>query len=311
MSLPKAIRPHDSLARFAWLSIGAAIATMLLKALAYFATGSVGLLSDAMESFVNLVGGVMALGMLRIAARPADDNHPYGHNKAEYFSSGLEGSLILAAAGAIAWQSGVRLLDPQPLAQIGVGFVLSMGASVLNLVTALILRQAAKAHRSIVLEASAHHLMTDVWTSIGVLGGVGAVAATGWLRVDPLVALLVAGNITWVGFRVVRKSVIGLMDTTLPTRDLDKVRQALDAYVTEDVEYHALWTRRSGTRSFVSLHVLVPGHWTVQRGHELCEHIEADVRAVLDNVTVFTHLEPLNDPASFEDLHLDRRALGE
>jgi len=295
-----------NLKRFAWLSIAAAIATIALKTVAYLLTGSVGLLSDAVESLVNLVGAVMALSMLTVAARPEDDDHAYGHSKAEYFSSGVEGTLILIAALSIGAAAAQRLLAPQPIEQVGAGLAVSVAASVINLAVALVLLRAGKQHHSITLEANAQHLMTDVWTSAGVIVGVGAVVATGWLRLDPIVAMLVAANIVWTGSRIVRKSILGLMDTALPADELTAVRAALDGHLKEGVQYHALRTRQSGARRFVSLHVLVPGEWTVHRGHELLEDIEAKIRAAVPNVTVFTHLESLDDPASWDDVYLDR-----
>lgn len=295
------------LTRFAWLSIAAALVTIVLKASAWFVTGSVGLLSDALESFVNLAGALMALAMLTIAARPADEKHAYGHSKAEYFSSGVEGTLILVAAASIAAAAVRRFLAPQPLERIGLGLAVSVVASLVNLAVALVLLRAGKRHQSITLDANARHLFTDVWTSAGVLAGVGAVALTGWQRLDPLVALLVAANIVWSGFRIVRQSVLGLMDTAIPAGELAAVHKVLEPYLQEGVQYHALRTRQSGARRFVSLHVLVPGVWTVDRGHRLLERIEADIRGALSNVTVFTHLESLDDPASWNDISLDRR----
>ena len=300
------ITNRSSLTRFAWLSIAAAILTMALKAIAYWLTGSVGLLSDALESFVNLVGALMALAMLTIAARPADEDHAYGHSKAEYFSSGVEGTLILIAAVSIGVAAIQRLITPKPLEQIGLGLGVSIAASLVNLFVALILLRASRHHHSITLEANAHHLITDVWTSAGVLVGVGAVALTGWERLDPIVAFLVAGNIVWAGVRIVRKSVLGLMDTALPVEEQNTLRRVLEPYIQSGAQYHALRTRQSGARQFVSLHVLVPGLWTVQRGHGLLERIEADIRHALPSVTVFTHLESRSDPASWEDTSLDR-----
>ncbi len=297
---------RSSLTRFAWLSVAAALATIILKTAAYWLTGSVGLLSDALESGVNLVGALMALAMLTIAARPADESHAYGHSKAEYFSSGVEGTLILVAAGSIAFAAIKRLIDPQPLEQVGLGLAVSMVASLINFGVALILLRAAKQHESITLEANARHLMTDVWTSVGVLVGVGLVALTGWMRLDPIVALIVAANIVWSGFHILRKSVKGLMDSALPEEELAAIQQVLEPYQQNGIEFHALRTRQSGARRFVSMHVLVPSDWSVQRGHELAEKIEAEIRANLNNVTVFTHLEPLDDPVSWEDVSLDR-----
>ena len=299
-----------NLTRYAWLSIAAALATIGLKSVAYLVTGSVGFLSDAVESLVNLVGAVMALSMLTVASRPADEDHSYGHSKAEYFSSGVEGTLILVAALSIGIAAGRRLVAPQALDQVGIGLAVSVCASLVNLAVALLLRRAGRQYHSITLEANAQHLFTDVWTSAGVIVGVTAVAATGWLRLDPIVALLVAANILWTGTNIVRRSVLGLMDTALPPQELAAVKAALDRHLSDGVEYHALRTRQSGARRFVSFHVLVPGQWTVHRGHELLEDIEARIRAAVPNVTVFTHLESLDDPASWADQHLDRTEPG-
>lgn len=299
---------HDRvfLTRFAWLSITAAVVTIALKVTAYFLTGSVGLLSDALESIVNLVGALMALAMLTLAARPADEEHAYGHTKAEYFSSGVEGALILLAAVSIAATAIPRLVDPQPLEQVGLGLGVSVAASLVNLFVAQVLLRAGKRYQSITLEADARHLMTDVWTSVGVLAGVGLVALTGWERLDPIVAIIVAANIVWTGVGILRKSGLGLMDTALADEDLARLKTALEPHVESGILVHALRTRQSGARQFVSFHVLVPGRWTVRRGHQLLETIEADVRRALPSATVFTHLEPLDDPASFDDTGLDR-----
>jgi cation diffusion facilitator family transporter len=294
------------LTRFAWLSIGAAVITIALKTAAYLLTGSVGLLSDALESVVNLVGAMMALAMLTIAARPADEDHTYGHSKAEYFSSGVEGTLILIAAVSIIIAAIPRFITPKPIEQVGLGLGVSVAASLVNLVVAIILRQAGKRYHSITLEADAQHLMTDVWTSVGVLAGVGLVALTGWERLDPIVAFIVAANIVWSGARIVRMSALGLMDTALPIKEQARLKSILEKYTQKGVEYHALRSRQSGSRQFVSFHVLVPGRWSVQRGHKLLESIEADIRHAMPSVTVFTHLESLNDPASWEDTDLDR-----
>jgi len=294
------------LTRFAWLSIGAAVITIALKTAAYLLTGSVGLLSDALESIVNLVGAMMALAMLTIAARPADEDHTYGHSKAEYFSSGVEGTLILIAAISIVITAIPRLITPKPLEQVGVGLAVSVAASLINLIVAIILSKAGKRYNSITLTADAQHLMTDVWTSVGVLAGVGLVTLTGWERLDPIVAFIVAVNIVWSGVRIVRMSALGLMDTALPIKEQNLLKSILEKYTQKGVEYHALRSRQSGSRQFVSFHVLVPGKWSVQRGHQLLENIEADIRQAIPRVTVFTHLESLNDPASWEDTDLDR-----
>ena len=292
--------------RFAWLSIAAAVLTLALKTAAYLITGSVGLLSDAVESVVNLIAGFMALAMLKVAALPADEDHAYGHGKAEYFSSGLEGGLILVAAVSIGVAAVHRLVSPRPLAALGVGIAVSVVAAFVNLAVAFLLLRAGRRYNSITLEANAHHLLTDVWTSGGVLVGVGVVAITGWQRLDPIVALLVAANIVWTGVRIVRRSILGLMDTALSAEDTAAVRKVLQSYMTDGVQFHALRTRQAGARKFVSTHVLVPGHWTVQRGHELLERIEADIRSTLPDAAVFTHLESLDDPASWEDQTLER-----
>ena len=297
---------HTSLTRYAWLSIAAALLTITLKAAAYFITGSVGLLSDALESVVNLVAAMMALAMLTIAARPPDAEHAYGHDKAEYFSSGVEGALILVAAVSIIAAALPRLIAPQPIEQVGLGLAISVVASLVNLGVALVLRRAGRRHSSITLEADATHLMTDVWTSAGVLVAIGAVALSGWERLDPIVALAVAANIIWSGFGLMRRSVLGLMDTALPREQQEAVLAIQQRYAQEGIKFHALRSRQSGARGFVSMHVLVPGAWTVQRGHELLERIEADIRQAVPNVTVFTHLEPLDDPASWQDAQLDR-----
>ena len=297
-----------SLTRFAWLSIAAAVGTMGLKSLAYHLTGSVGLLSDALESLVNLAGALMALAMLVAAARPPDEDHAYGHSKAEYFSSVLEGTLILIAAASIGVAAVDRLIDPRPLEKIGAGLAVSVVASAINFGVAVVLLRAGKRERSIALTANAHHLLTDVWTSAGVVVGVAAVAMTGWQSLDPVVALLVAANIVWSGYRLVRESVDGLMDKALPAKEYAALRVVLDAHVETGIQYHALRTRESGARRFVSLHVLVPGDWTVHRGHTLLERIESDIRGIVPNVTVLTHLESLDDPASWDDQTLDRVA---
>ena len=301
-------RPMEqvSLTKFAWLSIAAAVATIVLKATAYYVTDSVGLLSDAMESAVNLAAALMALSMLVVAARPPDEMHAYGYSKAEYFSSGAEGALIVLAAVSIVWTAVPRLITPRPLEQVGVGLALSVFAAALNFVAARLLLDAGKKYRSIVLEADAHHLMTDVWTSAGIVAGVGIVALTGWTRLDPLIALVVAANILRIGLQLLQRSVLGLLDTTLPRADQEAIKQVLSRYEQNGIHFHALRTRHAGRRSFISCHVLVPGEWTVQRGHDLLEKIEREIRVAVPGATVFTHLEPIGDPAAWEDLSLDR-----
>jgi len=284
---------HPSLTRFAWLSISAAVVTMGLKLVAYRLTGSVGLLSDAIESLVNLVGGIMALAMLTVAARPADEDHPYGHSKAEYFSSGVEGSLILLAAVSIGYAAVGRLLAPKSLEQVGLGLAVSVLASLVNLVVALLLLRVGRRRNSITLEANAQHLLTDVWTSVGVVGGVAAVALTGWQRLDPIVALGVAANIIWTGVGIVRRSTAGLMDSALSAEDRAAVERVLQTHQKSGAQFHKLQTRQAGASKFVSVHVLVPGGWTVDRGHALAGHMASDVRQALPEASVTTHLEPL------------------
>jgi cation diffusion facilitator family transporter len=297
---------RPSLTRYAWLSIAAAIATILLKGAAWKMTGSVGLLSDAIESFVNLAGAMMALWMLTLAALPADDDHAYGHGKAEYFSSAFEGFLILLAAASIAYTAIERMINPQPLEAVWIGLIVSVVASIINFATARILMKVGRKHNSITLEADAHHLMTDVWTSVGVIAGVALVALTGWLWLDPAIALLVAANIVWTGYQLMSRSAAGLMDSSLPADKIEMIKSLLAGYRQQGLEFHALRTRQAGGRAFMTLHVLVPGHWTVQHGHDWAERIEQDIHKALPFTHVTTHLEPLEDPASMKDQELDR-----
>ncbi|MGE5333542.1 MAG: cation diffusion facilitator family transporter [Nitrososphaerota archaeon] len=289
------------------LSIGAAVLTMGMKFVAFALTGSVGLLSDALESLVNLVAALIAFWALTLAARPADEEHSYGHSKAEYFASGIEGALIVLAAVGIILAAAPRLLHPQPLEQLGIGLLVAIGGAVINGGVALVLRQAGTRLRSVSLQADARHLMTDVWTTVGVLVGVALVGITGWLALDPIIALIVAANIVWTGVKLVRESGLGLMDTALPPADQQAIANVLAANRAKGIEFHALRTRRSGTRRFVSMHVLVPGDWTVKRGHDLCEEIEMALHAALPETTVFTHLEPREDPLAWQDTELDRQ----
>jgi len=297
---------RSSLTRFAWLSIGAAVLTIALKSTAYLLTGSVGLLSDALESGINLIAAVIALGALTIAARPPDDEHNFGHDKAEYFSSGVEGILIVFAAVGIAYTSIQRLLNPQPLEQVGIGLAVSVIASLVNFGVARVLLAASKQHNSITLEADSHHLMTDVWTSVGVVAAVGIVAITGWLWMDSVIGILVALNITWSGAKIMRRSAMGLMDTGLPDKDLQRLQAILDSYKANGIDWHALRTRQSGSRYFVAVHILVPGDWTVKTGHDLLEKLDRDVRREFPQIILTTHMEPLNDPAALRDIALDR-----
>lgn len=298
---------RSSLKRFAWLSIGAAIATITLKTAAYFLTGSVGLLSDAIESLVNLAGAIMALFMLTIASRPADESHVYGHSKAEYFASLVEGLLILTAAAGIISTAVNRLLNPLALEGLGAGLVVSALASLINFSVARVLLREGRQRSSITLEADAHHLMTDVWTSAGVIGGVAVAGFTGWTLLDPVLAILVALNILWTSFGLIRRSVMGLMDAALPANEQVLIEEVMARYRARGVSFHALRTRQAAARRFISVHVLVPGDWTVHDAHHIAEDFESDIRAALGGVvTVFTHLEPVEDELSMEDIFLDR-----
>lgn len=294
------------LTRLIALSIAAAVLTIALKLTAWALTGSVGLLSDAAESVVNLVAALVAFVVVQWSTRPPDEEHAYGHEKADYLSAGIEGALILVAAATIGWAAIDRLLHPSEIESVGVGLAVSVVASLINLAVGRVLITSGRRLDSIVLEADGRHLMTDVWTSAGVVVAVAAVAITGWETLDPLIALVVAANIVYTGVRLVRRSTDGLLDRALTDRELETVTSVLDRFASEEVRFHALRSRRSGSRAFVSMHVLVPGEWSVQRGHDLVERVELDLRAALGNATIFTHLEPLEDPTSFADTGLDR-----
>lgn len=296
---------RPSLTRYAWLSIGAALGTMALKTVAFLLTGSVGLLSDAIESSVNLVAAIVALVALGIAARPADASHHWGHGKAEYFSAGAEGLMIFAAAAAVIATAIPRLLHPKPLESVGVGLAVSAVAGIVNLLVARKLLRAGKAHRSVTLAADGKHLMTDVWTSAGVIVGVALVAVTGWQRLDALVAMVVGLNILVAGYVLVRNSTAGLMDAALPTADLAVVETVLARHRSEGrVDFHAVRTRAAGQHRFVLFHLLVPGTWTVHEGHELAERIEAEICEALPGASVTAHIEPIEDAASYADIAL-------
>jgi cation diffusion facilitator family transporter len=288
------------------LSIGAALLTIVLKSGAYFVTGSVGLLSDALESGINLIAAVAAFWALSLAAKPADDEHPFGHNKAEYFSSGLESVLILIAAIGIAIAAWERLASPHPLAKIDLGLFLAAIATAINGVVAWILLRAGKRLRSITLRADAHHLLTDVWTSVGVVLAIFCVKLTGWLILDPIIALVVAANIVFTGFRLLRETASGLLDSALPPEERRQIADLLSSYEAQGIRFHALRTRVAGFRRFVTLHVLVPGDWTVRQGHDLCHELEGVIIQALPGTDVVTHLEPLEDPKSWTDIELDR-----
>lgn len=297
----RASSSRSRLERFAWLSIAAALATIALKTGAWWVTGSVGLLADAAESIVNLVAAVAALVALRVAVRSADDNHHFGHSKAEYFSAAIEGGMIFVAASFIIWQSIGRLLDPQPVEQAGVGLAISVIASVINGAVAWVLLRAGRRHRSITLRADGQHLLTDVWTSVGVVVGVLLVVVTGIDRLDPVVALLVGANIIWTGWKLVSESGRGLMDEALDPETNARIADALSRHRTDEVDIHGLRTRGAGHLSFAEIHVLVPGAWSVRRAHDTVEEIEHALAEEFDDLTVTIHIEPREDPRAYDD----------
>ena len=299
--------PGRLVLRYAWFSIGAALLTIGLKFVAYLVTDSVGMLSDALESLVNLAAALVALYALSVAARPPDEEHAYGHTKAEYFAVGIEGGLVLVAAYSIAHAAFGRLLAPQPIGQPGLGLAISAGAAAINGAVALLLRRASVQLRSVTLAANAQHLLTDVWTSLGVIVGVALVALSGIGWLDPLIALLVALQIVRTGVGLVRGAALGLMDTAVTAAEREQIAGILQRYTDEQpVAFHALRTRQSGARAFVSLHVLVPDDWSVRAAHTLAEQLEHDLRQAVPGAIIFTHLEPRDDPRSFADEALHR-----
>lgn len=295
----------STLKKFAWLSVAASVVTIILKAGAWWLTGSVGLLSDAAESLVNLVAAIVALIAITIAERPADDDHQFGHSKAEYFSAGVEGAMIFIAAGSIIVLAVERLLNPQELEQLGVGLLVSVVASILNGIVGTMLIRAGRKHRSVTLTADGKHLLTDVITSVGVVVGVGLVWLTGWSALDPIVAIGVGINILFVGGGLVRKSAMGLMDATLSDEDNAAIEAVLDSYRRSgEVDFHELRTRESGVRRFVEFHVLVPGSWSVERAHDLVENVESEIRDKLPDSHIASHIEPIEDDRAYNDVHL-------
>ena len=293
---------HSSqLTKYAWLSIAAAIITISLKTVACLLTGSVGILSDALESGVNLVAAVIALAALRVSARPADDQHHFGHGKVEYLSAGAEGVMIFIAAALIMFESVSRLIHPEELDKVGIGLAITLVATAINLGVGLLLIRVGRHQRSLILEADGKHLMTDVWTAVGVVIGVALVALTGWLRLDPIVAIAVAINILYTGGRLIQRAGRGLLDAALPASEQQLVHDALKPFVSDDVHFHAITCRESGRDRFVSMHVLVPGTWSVQQSHDLIEEVEAAVITALPHALVDTHVEPREDPRSYQD----------
>lgn len=275
------------------LSLAAAVATIVLKSSAALLTGSVGFLSDALESVVNLVAAVVALVALKVAARPPDASHHFGHGKAEYFSALVEGAMIFVAAAGIIWSSVDRLINPRALEQPGIGLALSTFAALINLAVGLALLRVGRRHRSITLVADGKHLMTDVWTSAGVIVGIGLVALTGWNRLDPIVALVVGANILWTGYRLLRSSISGLLSAALPQDDQDSINAVLARYRAEyPVDFEPLRTVEAGRQRQVFVVLTVPGDWTVQAAHDLTVSIEADIDAALPHTETFIHVEP-------------------
>lgn len=280
--------------------------TIALKTGAYLLTDSVGLLSDAIEGFINLTAASVVLVTLKVVERPPDESHEYGHDKAEYFSSGIEGTLILVASAGILWTGAMRFMNPQPLEQVGIGLAVAVFASLINLVVGQIVLRAGERYDSITLEADGQHLMTDVWTSVAVVAGVAAAALTGIERLDPLIAMAIGLKIGWEGIKIFRRSVSGLMDSPIPTEEREQVEAILDSYAGEGVRWHALRSRQSGGRRFISVHILVPPGWSVQQAHDLSEQLERKVAETLSRATLFTHFEPQGDPQAEGDLMLDR-----
>lgn len=300
---PAATRPD--LRKYAWLAIGTAVLTVLLKASAWAITGSVGLLSDAAESMVNLAAAIVALVMLTIAARPADDSHHFGHTKAEYFSAALEGIMVFVAAASIIYLGIDRLLNPRPLESLGIGLGISLTAAVLNGIVGRLLVKVGTRHRSITLRADGRHLLTDVYTSVGVVVGLGLAWLTGWNWMDPVIAILVGVHILVTGYRLIAESSAGLMDASLSPEDNARIQAILDAHTEKGrIEFHAVRTRESGSLQFMEMHMLVPGEWTVQRGHDAMEDLVEKIVAQFPHMRVTGHLEPVSDPRSYEDMTL-------
>lgn len=288
------------LSRWALLSIVTALATIALKTAAWQITGSVGLLSDAAESVVNLVAAVVAFVALRIAARPPDDNHNFGHAKSEFFSAVIEGVMIAIAAAVIIYTAVERLINPRDLESVGIGLLISVVASILNGAVAFLLIRAGRRHRSITLEADGKHLLTDVWTTVGVIAGVALVAWTGWLPLDSIVAIGVAINILLVGYLLIRRSTRGLMDIAISDGELAEINEVLDEFRADGIDFHDIRTRDAGRLRFLQLHMLVPGDWTVQRGHDVVEQVESALHARVPDLAVVVHLEPIEDPRAYE-----------
>lgn len=293
--------------KLAGVSIAASLFTITFKLIAFFLTNSVSLLSDALESFVNLIAATITFFMIRLAHKPPDETHPYGHSKAEYLSSIAEGSFIMLAAGAIIFTAIQRLLNPSPLEAPGIGLIFSVLASIINLVVGLILVKNGKKRNSLALEADGHHLLTDVYTTAGVLIGLAVVYITKAFYLDPLIAIVVGLNIISAGFSIIQKSLAGFMDSSIEKTYRDFIKKTFAEYQAKHIEFHGLRTRTSGSRKFISFHLLVPGAWTVQQAHVLAEEVEKKMRDAIPQSTITTHIEPLEDPVSWADTELDRK----
>ena len=298
-------QPRQNLTRYAWLSIAAAVVTITMKMVAWRVTGSVGLLSDAAESIVNLAAAMLALWMLSIAAKPPDENHHFGHDKAEYFSAAVEGVLIFIAAVLIIYSAVGRLLHPRELESVTVGVIISTLAAVVNGVVGMILIRAGRKHRSPTLVADGKHLWTDVVTSAGVVIAIILVLLTGWLLLDPIVALIVGANIIITGVRLIRDSTQGLMDVTLPEEENNAIAAILASFSNDDVRFHGLRTRLSGSQRFAVVDCLVPGSWTVKRSHDLIEEVQAALEEAYPGLQIQIHLEPIEDPRAYGDFEVE------
>lgn len=299
---------RPSLKRFLYLSIAAAITTIGLKFAAYFETGSMGFFSDALESLVNLFAAIIALVILHISEKPADEEHEFGHGKAQYFSSALEGALILIAAVSIIYTSVPKILKPEPLENIGLGTLLSGAAALTNLIVGFVLTKKGKKYNSLLLEADGKHLLSDVVTSVGVILGVIVVKITGLYFLDPIIAIGVALYIVYIGFKLIVRSTNELMDAAIPKDEQQRIVDYLDSLEERNIEYHSLLTREAGYRRFVTFHLLVPGKWSIKQGHDCAEEVEQYIEQMFinSNVTVTSHIEPIEDPISFNDIGIDR-----
>ena len=296
---------RKSLASIVWIPIIAAILTILIKSAAYFITGSVGFMSDAMESVINLIASIVAFISLTIAAQPADKKHPFGHDKAEYFSSLTDGLLITLASFGIAYTAINRIYHPQPLEELNIGMALSMVATLINFGVAIFLLRYGKRHNSITLEADGHHLMTDVYTTVGIVAGIFLVKLTNWQLLDPIMAIIVSISILFTGIKLIVRSTDGLMDQKLSEKDMILIKEILDNYKIQGVDYHALYTRQSSSKRFITFHLLFSGDITLGEAHEISKAVEIEIAEKIPNSDIFIHMEPMNDPDAYDDVLKD------